>query len=77
MYRWLILSLVAFILAHWGYLSMDTQTLPDWAEAATIVMEFALADVLVTLLSADIEHKRSLLEQQGFEVQITRCKMRV
>lgn len=27
MYRWLVLSLVAFILAHWGYLSMDTQTL--------------------------------------------------
>lgn len=75
MYRWLVLSLVAFILAHWGYLSMDTQTLPDWAEAAATVMAFALADVLVTLLLADIERKRSLLEQQGFEVQITRCKM--
>jgi IS4 transposase len=30
MYRWFVLSLVAFILAHWGNLSMDTQTLPDW-----------------------------------------------
>ncbi|MEO0538768.1 MAG: transposase [Cyanobacteria bacterium P01_A01_bin.123] len=75
MYRWLILSLVAFILAHWGYLSMDTETLPDWAEAAAVVMEFTLADVLVVLLLADVERKRLLLKRQGIEVQITRCKI--
>ncbi|MEA5449688.1 IS701 family transposase, partial [Leptolyngbya sp. CCNP1308] len=75
MYRWLVLSLVAFILAHWGYLSLETEALPDWAEAAAVVMEAALADVLVYLLLADIERKRPLLQQQGFEVQITRCKM--
>lgn len=75
MYRWIILSLIAFILAHWGYLSTDTQALPDWAEAAAIVMEYALADVLVDLLLADIERKRPLLERQGIQLQITRCKM--
>lgn len=75
MYRWLILSLVAFILAHWGYLSLEAQALPDWAEAAATVLEVALADVLVALLLADIERKRPLLQQQGIEVQITRCKM--
>jgi hypothetical protein len=75
MYRWLVLSLVAFILAHWGYLSLEAQALPDWAEAAATVLEVALADVLVALLLADIERKRPLLQQQGIEVQITRCKM--
>jgi len=39
------------------------------------VLAAALADVLVYLLLADIERKRPLLQQQGIEVQITRCKM--
>jgi hypothetical protein len=75
MYRWLVLSLVAFILAHWGYLSMETEALPDWAVAATIVLEVALADVVVALLLADIERKRPLLQQQGVEIHITRRKI--
>jgi hypothetical protein len=75
LYRWLVLSLVAFVLAHWGYLSMETQALPDWAEAASVVMETALADVLAALLLADIERRRPLLQQQGIEIHITRCKM--
>ena len=35
----------------------------------------SLADVLVTLLLADLERKCSLLKQQGIEAQITRCKI--
>ena len=54
---------------------MDSEALPDWAVAATVVLEAALTDVLVMLLLADIERKRPLLKQQGFEVQITRCKI--
>lgn len=54
---------------------MDTDALPDRAVAAAVVMEAALAHVLVTLLLADLEQKRPLLQQQGIEVQITRCKM--
>ncbi|PSN20757.1 IS701 family transposase [filamentous cyanobacterium CCP5] len=72
LYRWLVLSLVAFVLAHWGYLSMESQALPDWAEAAA---EVALADVLMALLLADIERRRPLLQQQGIEIHVTRCKM--
>ena len=75
LYRWLVLSLVAFILAHWGYLSLETDKLPDWAQAAAVVLEAALADVLIDLLLADIERKRPLLLQLGIDVQITRCKM--
>lgn len=39
MCRWLLLSLVAFVLAHWGYPSMATAALPDWAVAAAVVLE--------------------------------------
>ena len=54
---------------------MDTKALPDWAHAAAIVMKFALVDVMITLLLTDIEQKRSMLQQMGFEVQIMRCKI--
>ncbi len=33
-YRWLILSLVAYLIAHWTYLSTQLPNLPDWGEAA-------------------------------------------
>jgi len=75
MYRWLILSLVAFILAHWGYLSLGTDALPDWGQAATIILEAAFAEVVVEALLKDIERRRPLLEQQGIDIQIINCKI--
>jgi hypothetical protein len=47
MYRWLVLSLVAFILAHWGYLSLNITALPNWAHAARVVFEAALPQVAI------------------------------
>jgi hypothetical protein len=29
-YRWLVLSVIAYILAHWAYLSIPTDDLPHW-----------------------------------------------
>lgn len=75
MYRWLVLSLVAFILAHWGYLSMDTSTLPNWAAAARTVFEAVLPQVAIALLIQQIHDHQPLLQQHGYQLQITRCKM--
>jgi hypothetical protein len=75
LYCWLVLSLSAFILAHWGYLSMNQKVLPNWAEAATIVLEACLGEVVVAVLLQEVEQKRRLLQQQGWELQITRCKI--
>ncbi|MEP0872991.1 hypothetical protein NDA01_24695 [Trichocoleus desertorum AS-A10] len=47
--------LTAFVLAHWGYLSTNQKTLPDWAEAATIVLEACLGQVVVALLLQEVE----------------------
>jgi hypothetical protein len=75
LYCWLILSLTAFILARWDYLSTNQKTLPDWAEAATIVLEACLGQVVVALLLQEVEQKRRLLQRQGWDIQITRCKI--
>jgi len=75
LYRWLVLSLTAFILAHWGYLSTNQRVLPDWAEAAAVILKTCLSEVVVALLLREIEQKQTLLQEQGFQVQITRCKI--
>jgi hypothetical protein len=75
LYRWLVLSLSAFILAHWGYLSTKQNALPDWAEAATIVLEACLPEIVVAVLLQEFEHKRRLLQHQGWDIQLTRCKI--
>lgn len=75
LYRWLVLSLSAFILAHWGYLSTNQKAPPDWAEAATIVLEAYLTEIVVAVLLQEVEQKRRLLQQQGWTVHITRCKI--
>ncbi|WP_370584716.1 transposase [Oculatella sp. LEGE 06141] len=54
LYRWLVLSLVAFILAHWGYLSMHTSTFPNWVVAARTVFEAALPQIAIALLIQQI-----------------------
>ena len=40
-----------------------------------ILLDAALADMLVALLLTDVEREILLLQQQGIKVQINRCKM--
>jgi len=37
-YRWLVLSLISYVLAHWAYLStaIASTNLPDWRQAPAI-----------------------------------------
>jgi hypothetical protein len=41
-YRWLVLSLIAYLLAHWAYLSSGTTDLPDWGQAAQLALQAIL-----------------------------------
>lgn len=74
-YRWLILSLIAYILAHWAYLSTQLPDLPDWGEAAHTARQFIFPQILVSLFLLDIEHLIPLARSYGFDIHISRCKM--
>ena len=61
-YRWLVLSLIAYLLAHWAHLHSGGGDLPDWGEAAQQALELLLPlmallplgnvpDVLIALLN--------------------------
>ncbi len=74
-YRWLVLSLIAYILAHWAYLSTQLPDLPDWGEAAQIAREFIFPQILVSLLLLNIEHLIPLARSYGFYIHVSRCKI--
>ncbi len=74
-YRWLILSLIAYILAHWAYLSTGTTDLPDWGQAAQIAFQACLPQLLLLLILLDLERMRAFTLSHGIDIQISRCKM--
>jgi hypothetical protein len=54
-YRWLVLSLIAYILAHWAYLSIATTNLPDWGQAAQIAFQTFFPQLLLCCFLLDLE----------------------
>ena len=66
---------LAYILAHWAYLSTQLPNLPDWGEAAPPALEFIFPQILVSLLLLDIEHLIPLARSHGFDIHIARCKI--
>jgi hypothetical protein len=75
MYRWLILSLTAYLIAHWTYLLTQLPNLPDWGEAAQTALESILPQIVVFLLLLDIERLIPLARSCGFDIHFSRCKI--
>lgn len=73
-YRWLIICLIAFILAHWVYLSIGSSAPPDWGAAADFALQSLLPEVLVCCLLIQLQRRRTLLESLGIDVQISCLK---
>ena len=69
-YRWLILSLISFVLTHWVYLSLQQHNLPNWQEAALLTLQQLMPKTAVSLLLIEIESKRELLASQGLAVEL-------
>lgn len=74
-YRWLILSLIAYILAHWAYLSLASTNLPDWGEAAQIAFQTFLPQLVLCSFLLELERMRSLALSYGIDIHISRCKI--
>lgn len=74
-YRYLLLSLMAYLLAHWGHLSQGREGLPRWGEAARTILEEALAETVIEGLLMEIEERGALLRSHGIEVRVDRCKI--
>ncbi len=73
-YRWFILCLVSFMLAHWAYLSTDSSQLPDWGQSAAFALKMLFPEILVSLLLINLERSRSLLQSVGLDLQLVEVK---
>jgi hypothetical protein len=74
-YRWLILSLTAYLIAHWTYLSTQPCLLPDWGQAAQTALESIFPQLVVSLLLLDIERLIPLAHSHGFDIHFSWCKI--
>ena len=75
MYRWLILSLTAYLITHWTYLLTQLPNLPDWGKAAQTARESFFPQIAVSLLLLDIERLIPIARSCGFDINISRCKI--
>lgn len=74
-YRWLILSLIAYLLAHWAYLSTHPTDLPDWGQAAQIAFQTLFPQLLLCCFLLDLERMRPIALSYGIDLQFSRCKI--
>ena len=75
MLRLLILSLTAYLIAHWTYLLTQLPNLPDWGEAAQTARESFFPQIVVSLLLLDIERLIPIARSCGFDINVSRCKI--
>ncbi len=70
-YRWLVLSLLAYFLAHLACLWSGITTLPDWGEVSRLAMESLFPSLAVLLLVIAVKRLRSLARTQGLDISVT------
>ena len=75
MYRWLVLSLTAYLLAHWVYLHAPTDSLPDWGEAAQLALELLLPLMALLPMLAEIQRLQHDAKHHGIDINVTWCKI--
>lgn len=69
-YRWLVLSLISFILTHWHYLANENQPGLDWGQAAKETLEILLPQLLVKQLLLEIERFQAQAQKIGRKIII-------
>jgi hypothetical protein len=74
-YRYLVLSMIAYLLAHLGHLSQGGEGLPQWGAAAKTILEEMLPQTVIEGLMMEIEQRSALLRSHGIEVSVDGCKI--
>lgn len=74
-YRWLVLSLTAYLLSHWVHLYSGGGAMPDWGEAAQKALELLLPLMALLPLLAELQRLRPLAKSYGLDINLTWCKI--
>ncbi|MEO0941905.1 MAG: IS701 family transposase, partial [Cyanobacteria bacterium J06642_12] len=74
-YRYLLVCMIAFVLAHWAYVLAGSPMPLDWGQAAQDALEIFLPLVALALLLLELERLRPLALKHGISLQISWCKI--
>jgi hypothetical protein len=66
-YRWLLLCLIAYLLAHWIYLAWDFPTL-NWQAVAHCALELLFPTLVWTALQRQIDACQEIASQCGYQI---------
>lgn len=61
-YRYLLLSMTAYLLSHSGHLSQGREGLPPWGVSARTILEEVLPQTVIEGLLMEIEKRSTLLQ---------------
>ena len=67
-YRWLMLALIAYLLAYWVSQSFPSWCRLDWGEVSIKALTLLLPQVIWMKLLRQIQKNRSLANELGFEI---------
>jgi hypothetical protein len=70
-YRFLVLSMIAYVLAHWAYLWSGRPTWPDWGKAGQLAADTLFPQVVLGNLLLELKRTRNLARQNGLELVVT------
>lgn len=71
MYRFLVISMIAYVLAHWAYLWSSRSIPPDWGKASQLAAEALFPQVVLGNLLLELQRTRSLARQNGLDLVVT------
>lgn len=76
-YRWLILSFMAFLLAHWCHEALIATPIPHWGAAAQQALETLLPTRVLAQLLLNIDRLDALAQTHGIYIKVNRCNIGV
>ena len=74
-YRYLLVCMIAFVLAHWASVLASSPTVLDWGQAARDSLEIFLPLVALSRLLLELERRRPLALNHGISLQASWCKI--
>lgn len=74
-YRWLTISFMAFLLAHWCHEALIGSPIPDWGAAAQQALETLLPTLVLTQLLLNIDRLDALAQTHGIYIKVNRCNI--
>ena len=74
-YRWLILSLVSYLLAYWAYLHLNNSGNLDWFNCSQQALILLLPHVWLLSIFIQLDTLMPWLHELGFDFCLIRCKI--